>query len=115
MSPARREKPVNEYVEFVRETLEPFGEVHARRMFGGYGLYHQGLMFALIADDALYLKTDEQSVHWFRDRGLTAFEYLKQGKPTRMSYYSAPEEMFDDPDEAVRWATRAFQSARRRR
>lgn len=106
---------MSEYVEFVREILEPFGEVRARRMFGGYGLYHQDLMFALIADDALYLKTDEQSVRWFRDRGLAPFEYVKQGKPMKLSYFAAPEEMFDDPDEAVRWAKRAFDAAMRRR
>lgn len=106
---------MSEYVEFVRELLEPFGEVRARRMFGGYGLYHQDLMFGLIADDALYLKADQQSAHWFRERGLGPFEYMKKGKPTRLSYYAAPDEMFDDPDEAVRWATRAFDAARRQR
>lgn len=106
---------MNEYVDFVCETLEPFGEVRARRMFGGWGLYHRDLMFGLVADDSLYLKTDGESVHWFRERGLTPFEYMKKGKPTKLSYYAAPEEVFDDPDEAVLWATRAFEAALRRR
>jgi DNA transformation protein len=106
---------VNEYVEFVREILAPFGEICARRMFGGYGLYYQDLMFALIADGALYLKTDEQSVQWFRDRGLAPFEYVKQGKPMKLSYFAAPEEMFENPDEAVCWAQRAVDAARRQR
>lgn len=106
---------MSDYVEFVREILEPFGEVRARRMFGGYGLYHRDLMFGLIADDALYLKADEQSALWFRERGLGRFEYMKKGKSTKLSYYAAPEEMFDDPEEAVRWATRAFDAALRRR
>ena len=106
---------MSEYVEFVRETLEPFGDVRARRMFGGWGLYHRDLMFALIVDDALYLKTDDQSVHWFDERGLAPFEYMKKGKATRLSYYAAPEEIFDDPDEARAWATRAYEAALRGR
>lgn len=106
---------MSDYVEFVREILEPFGEIRARRMFGGYGLYHRDLMFALIAGDALYLKTDAQSAHWFRERGLAPFEYVKQGKPTKLSYYAAPEEVFDDPDQCVLWASRAFDAAVRGR
>lgn len=106
---------MSEYVEFVREILEPFGVVRARRMFGGHGLYHQDLMFALIADDALYLKADDDSAHWFRERRLAPFEYMKQDKPTRLSYYAAPEEMFDDPEEAVLWASRAYEAALRAR
>jgi DNA transformation protein len=107
--------PMSEYVEFVREILEPLGDVRARRMFGGYGLYHQDLMFALVADGALYLKADEQSAQCFRDRNLGRFEYTKNGKATKMSYYAAPEEIFDDPDAAMLWASRAYEAALRAR
>lgn len=106
---------MSEYVEFVKEILEPFGEVRARRMFGGYGLYHCDLMFGLVADDALYLKADDTSAPWFRERSLAAFEYMKQGKPTKLSYYAAPEQMFEDPEEAILWASRACEAALRAR
>ena len=109
------ERTRNEYVAFVCETLEPFGDVHARQMFGGWGLYHREVMFGLIAGDSLYLKVDEASVHWFRERGLPPFEYMKKGKPTKLSYYAAPEDVFDGPDEARLWASRAYEAALRAR
>lgn len=80
-------------------------------MFGGYGIYHDGLMFALVTDDTLYLKADDTSRQQFIDRTLTPFTYEKQGKTIQLSYYQAPEEIYDDPDEAVYWAKQAFQAA----
>lgn len=80
-------------------------------MFGGYGVYHDGLMFALVADDVLYLKADEKSSPAFAALGLPQFEYEKSGKKMRMSYYGAPEEIFDDPVQAKAWADRAYGAA----
>jgi DNA transformation protein and related proteins len=80
-------------------------------MFGGYGVYHEGLMFALIADDTLYLKVDDSTKQQFIDKKLTPFEYDKGNKIVQMSYYLAPEEIFDAPDEATYWARLAYQAA----
>lgn len=102
---------MNEYVDLVKETLEPFGPVRVQRMFGGYGLYRHELMFGLIADGVLYLKADEDSAELFRDRGLAQFQYMKKGKPTKLSYFAAPEEIFEDADEALLWASRAYDAA----
>ena len=33
----------SEFVEFVLESLRPLGGVSARRMFGGFGIYKDGL------------------------------------------------------------------------
>ena len=104
---------VSEFVDYLAEVFEPFGEVRARRMFGGYGIYHNDLMFGLVADDVLYLKADKQSAGLFEDRGLTAFEYVKNGKAMKMSYFMAPEEIFDDPDAARTWAQHAWEAALR--
>lgn len=106
---------MSEFVEYLKEVLESFGEIRARRMFGGYGIYHGGLMFGLVADDVLYLKADEQSAERFRQQGLDQFEYVKNGKPMKMSYFMAPETIFDDPDEAAEWATLAYEAAVRSR
>lgn len=102
---------VNEYVDLVKEVLEPLGSVRIRRMFGGYGLYHHELMFGLIADSVLYLKADEECAGSFRDRGLAQFQYMKKGKPTKLSYFAAPEEIFEEADEAILWASRAYHAA----
>lgn len=104
---------MSEFVEYLKEVLEPFGEIRARKMFGGHGIYRDDLMFGLVADDVLYLKADEQSADLFRRDGLAQFEYVKNGKPMHMSYYMAPESIFDDPDEATHWATVAFDAALR--
>lgn len=104
-----------EFVEYLHEVFETFGPIRARRMFGGFGIYHDDLMFGLVADDVLYLKADAESAESYVARGLTQFEYIKQGKPMRMSYYTAPEEIFDDPEAARVWASLAFEAALRSR
>ncbi len=106
---------MSEFVEYLQEVFERFGPIRARRMFGGYGIYHNDFMFALVEKDILYLKADEESVQAFKDRGLGQFQYVNKGKTIGMSYYLAPEEIFDDPDEARVWALRAYEAAVRAR
>lgn len=83
-------------------------------MFGGHGLYHEGCMFGLVADDTLYLKVDEGNIHYFAELDLAPFEYEKSdGKKMAMSYRLAPESIFEDQDEAAVWAGHAWEAARR--
>ena len=102
---------MSEYIEFLNEVFEAFGLIEARRMFGGYGLYHDGVMFGIVADEMLYLKADEASKGYFEEKDLSPFEYQKKGKPIQMSFFQAPEEIFDDRDAAAVWADRARQAA----
>jgi DNA transformation protein len=104
---------MSEFVENLPAVFATFGPVQARRMFGGHGVYHEGLMFGLVADGALYLKADTQTVQAFESRGLEPFIYVKDGKPMKMSYYLAPEEIYDDLDSAREWAMLAFGAATR--
>lgn len=62
-------------------------------MFSGYGLYHDGVMFGLVADETLYLKADESIAHYFESKGLGQFEYGRADKIVKMSYYIAPIEI----------------------
>ena len=102
---------MSEYVEYLEEVFGQFGPIQPRRMFGGYGIFHKGLMFALVADDTLYLKADETISKYFTERELEQFSYEKQGKSFKMSYFMAPEEIFDDPEEAKVWAGRSYAAA----
>lgn len=102
---------MSEFVDYLKEVFEQFGHIHARKMFGGYGIYHDGVMFGLVADDTLYLKADEKTAEYFKSRGLSQFEYDKGGKIVKMSYYLAPEEILDNPEDAALWAKRAFETA----
>jgi len=104
---------MSEFVEYLHEVFIEFGPIRSRKMFGGYGIYHNDLMFGLVAEDELYLKVDEKSEPRFVEHGLTPFEYFKNGKPFQMSYLRAPEEIYDDPEEARAWAILAFDAALR--
>jgi DNA transformation protein and related proteins len=102
---------MSEYVEFLKEVFEQFGSIQPRRMFGGYGLFHKGLMFGLVADEVLYLKADETVAQYFQERGLGQFHYEKNGQTIKMAYYTAPEDIFDDPEKAKSWAVRSYEAA----
>lgn len=106
-------KKPNEFVEHLSEVFRLFGAIHSKRMFGGYGMYHNALMIGLVADDTLYLKTDALSAPLFTEAGSVPFKYTKQGVVMKMSYASAPDEVFDDPDIAKMWASRAYEAALR--
>lgn len=103
----------NEFVEYLLELLQGIGDVRARAMFGGYGIYFDGIMFALVADEVLYFKTDKSNLHYFEERGLEPFHYERSGKQYSMSYSEAPGEVLDDPDEMTLWARKAIDAARR--
>ncbi|MDM0109690.1 TfoX/Sxy family protein [Variovorax sp. J22R24] len=96
------------------EVFERFGRVSARRMFGGHGIFHEGRMFGLVSGERLYLKTDEESRAKFEARGLAPFEYMRAGKLTPTSYVEAPAEIYEDREEAARWARLAWEAVVRR-
>ena len=102
-----------EFVSYVVELMQTLGPVTAKRMFGGHGIFLDGLMFALIADRVLYLKADHESVSEFEAKGLVAFTYVKKGKELSMSYFEAPEETLEDGAQMKVWAAKAYSAALR--
>jgi DNA transformation protein and related proteins len=100
-----------EFVAYVVELMQSVGSVHAKRMFGGHGIFLEGHMFGLVAGDVLYLKADEETRDDFNARGLEAFTYNKKGKEFKLSYFQAPEETLDDSDEMNVWANKAYSTA----
>lgn len=102
-----------EFVAYVLELMQPLGPVSAKRMFGGYGIFLDTLMFALVTDSTLYLKADKASENAFRENGLEAFSYLRQGKQCFLSYFRAPGEALEDAEEMKRWAGKAYAAALR--
>jgi DNA transformation protein len=100
--------------ERIREVFEPVGRVQLRRMFGGHGIYMDGLIFALEADGVLFLKTDDVNRVLFESRGSRCFMYMKLGKEMPLpNYWSLPASAFDDPDE-LRELTRSSLAASQR-
>ncbi|WP_295540094.1 TfoX/Sxy family protein [uncultured Pseudacidovorax sp.] len=107
-------RPPSLFVQSLHEVFAPLGRIEARRMFGGHGLYHEGVMLALVVGDTLYLKADAQTQADFDALSLPAFSYQREGRPaTITSYRQAPEAMFDDAEAALLWARRALEAALR--
>lgn len=104
---------MSDYLDYLRSQLALFGVVQFRPMFGAYGVYHQGVMFALVSDQVLYLKVDDSLVCDYQNKGLLPFSYTKKGKTVNLSYYQAPEDALEDPDELASWAARSFEVAMR--
>lgn len=101
-------------VEHALDLLGALGGVSARKMFGGYGLYRHGVMFALVHEEVLYLKVDGVTRGDFAAAGTEPFTYEHaSGKTVEMPYWEAPSELFDDPEAMVGWARRAFEAALR--
>ncbi len=106
--------------EFIRELFAPFRPVTVRRMFGGAGIFADGLMFALVFDGAIFLKVDEESIPHFEREGSKPFVYTRAKSPGRvgrasLAYWRLPERLYDDPDELAFWAGRAFAIAERKK
>lgn len=96
------------------EMFASFGPVDVRRLFGGLGIFADGVMFALAHDDALYLKADETTRAAFEREGQGPFTYRrKDGKRTALSYWRVPDRLVDDGDELAQWAAQALAAARR--
>jgi len=103
-----------DFIEYVQELFAPFGPVRVKRMFGAAGVYLDDLFFAVIADDALYLKVDEENKPRFVERGSTPFLYpMPDGRQVEMSYWRAPDEALESADEAEPWVRLALDAARR--
>jgi len=108
-------KKHDEFVDYLLEQMQALGPVSAKAMFGGYGIYIDDLMFALVADDVLYLKTDSANLPDFEQRGLKPFRYQRSGKTYDMSYSEAPAEVLDDIDSMRLWANKAIEAALKNR
>ncbi len=89
------------------------GPVTIRPMFGGKGIYHQGIVFALQVNGEILLKADAQTVPMFLTSG--SRQWIPVGGrgrgPVAMPYWSIPESAIDDPDEMTLWAHRAFEAS----
>jgi DNA transformation protein len=97
----------NDFIEYVIEQLAPFARVTSRRMFGGAGLYADGLFFALIASDSLYFKVDDSNRADYEARGCKPFVPFPEKPELSMNYYDVPAELLDDSEELCRWARKS--------
>ena len=102
------------FAEFLREQLAPLGRVTMRRMFGKTGVFCDGLMFGMVTDDTLYFRVDDHNRATFKEaQSFAPLNYEKKGCTIDLSFWRAPERLFDEADELVTWARAALGAARR--
>ena len=104
---------MDEFTQYIPDVFRLFGRITLRRMFAGYGIFHDDVMFGLVYNETLYLKTDVENLIDFKKQNLKQFEYTRQGRRVGLSYYQAPDSILEDPNEAAEWAHRAFEAALR--
>ena len=104
----------SEFSSFLIEQMAGFGDVSLRPMFGAAGIYRDGVIFAILADDVLYFRVDEATRGDFEAEGLASFSYrTKSGNHSIMSYMRAPERCLEDADEMAEWCRKAYEAALR--
>src|ERR1700751_1623910 len=102
------------FADFLREQLAPVGHVTLRRMFGKTGVFCDRLMLAMVRDDALYFRVDDDNRAVFKEaEAFPPLNYEKGGGSIDLAFWRAPERLFDEPDEFVTWARAALGAARR--
>jgi DNA transformation protein len=102
------------FAEFLREQLAPLGRVTMRRMFGKTGVFCDGLMLGMVRGDTLYFRVDDNNRATFNEAAsFPPLNYQKKGGSIDLSFWRAPERLFDEPDELIAWARAALGVARR--
>jgi len=104
------------FTDYALELLAGLGRVEARRMFGGAGLYRDGVMFAILDDDAVFFRVDDALQAEMEAQGSAPWVYSmkRDGTVREMGYWRMPETAADDPDEAVAIARRSHAAALKR-
>lgn len=103
-----------EFLAYVLDQFSAWGNVTARKMFGGAGLYRDGKMFGLVADDVAYLKVDDSNRDEFERADSSPFKPYPD-KPASMSYYQIPPDVLEEPKELITWAKRSLEIQKRKR
>ncbi|MFY9553382.1 MAG: TfoX/Sxy family protein [Blastocatellia bacterium] len=106
--------PVSEeYIDYVVDQLGCIGEIVSKRMFGGVGLYHDGLFFGLIAGDLLYFKVDDENRRDYESAGAKPFQPYGE-ESYSMGYYEVPVDVLENVDRLKMWARAAIGAAERK-
>jgi DNA transformation protein and related proteins len=102
------------FAEFLSDQLAPLGRITLRRMFGKTGVFCDGFMLGMVSDNTLYFRVDDDNRTAFKGaESFPPLNYKKKGSTIDLSFWRAPERLFDEPDELVTWARAALAAARR--
>ena len=103
-----------EFASFLRDQLTSLGPVTMRRMFGKTGVFCEGVMFGMVTENTLYFRVDAQNQGSFKEaESSPSLSYVKKGCTIDLSFWRAPERLYDDHEELVAWARAALSAAHR--
>ena len=95
--------------------FEQLGCVKSRSMFGGFGIFIDDAMFALVVNDRLHIRADDHSSKNFQQQGYQPYVYKKRGFPVVTKYFALPENAWETPDQIVEEAKKALEAAKQER
>ncbi|WP_315836206.1 TfoX/Sxy family protein [Bradyrhizobium prioriisuperbiae] len=102
------------FAEFLHEQLAPLGHVTMRRMFGKTGVFCDSVMLAMVRDNTLYFRVDDDNKAAFKEaEAFPPLDYAKKAGTIDLAFWRAPERLFDEPDELISWARLALAAAQR--
>ena len=103
-----------EFANFLRDQLTPLGYVTTRRMFGKTGVFCEEVMFGMVTENILYLRVDSQNRATFKEaESFPSLNYVKNGRTIDLSFWHAPDRLFDEREELIAWARAALAAAHR--
>lgn len=104
----------NELLDHLVDLLTPLGDARGRAMFGGHGVYLDGLIVGIIAFDTFYLKVDDRNRPDFEAAGSSPFSYdTKTGTNTITGYWEVPADVLEDPESLRAWTLNSLAASRR--
>lgn len=106
-------KRYSEYLNYIMECMASIRDLRVRGMFGGYGLYQNEIIFAIVVNDVLYLKSDAAIKREFSNRGLLPFTYTVGDGSVTMQYFAASPDIFEQPEVMQEWIQKALGAALR--
>ena len=100
--------------QLLRELFAAAGPIQIRKLFGGQGIYADGMIIAVVVRGELMLKVDSTTADEFAEAGSRRWQYARSGRtPVDMPYFTLPEDAFEDSDSAAHWLRLALGAAHR--
>ena len=99
----------------ITDLFSGLGAVSIRRLFGGKGIYFDGVIVAVEIRGELMLKADGVSAPDFAAAGARQWTYTgsRHGRLVSMPYWTVPDSAVDDPEEFASWARKAYEAGLR--
>jgi DNA transformation protein len=100
------------FLDYVLEQLAGLSALRSNRMFGGVGLYSEGLFFGLIDDDTLFFKTGDLNIAAYQTRNMPRFMPFPDRPEAVLGYHQVPADVIEDSETLVDWARQSVAVAR---